>query len=84
MTNHRQNAYREFKQALDSVGETPCMDIPEVFFPEDFPDKDTREYVTRLAKKLCASCPIQMQCFLYAQESNERWGVWAGTLPSER
>ena len=84
MGNHRRDAYREFKQALDEAGETPCMEIPEVFFPEDFPDKDTREYVIRLAKQLCASCPIKLQCFLYAQESNERYGIWAGTLPSER
>lgn len=84
MSNRRQDSYRELKAAMDSVGETPCQTIPEAFFPEDFTDRDTREYVIRLAKKLCNSCPIKLQCFTYAQETNERYGIWAGTLPSER
>jgi hypothetical protein len=84
MSNHRQNAYAAFKQAIESVGETPCMSCPEVFFPEDFPDKVTREYATKVAKGLCAECPIKNACFIYAQETNERYGIWAGTLPGER
>jgi hypothetical protein len=25
-----------------------------------------------------------LECFAYAVERNERWGIWAGTLPHER
>jgi hypothetical protein len=82
MTHHRH--YSNLMAAVDTVGRTPCMDCPEVFFPEDFPDKGTREYAIRLARALCDGCPIKDACFMYATENDERYGVWAGTLPAER
>lgn len=84
MKDHPHRPYANLMAAIDRVGKTPCMDCPEVFFPEDFPDKGTREYAITLAKRLCAGCPIKDECFMYASERNERYGVWAGTLPSER
>lgn len=83
MGNHRQT-YRDFSQAIEDNGGAPCQDIPDIFFPEDFPDKQTREYAIRVAKALCDECPLKTQCFAYAIENDERWGIWAGTLPHER
>jgi hypothetical protein len=33
---------------------------------------------------LCGECPIKDKCFTYAIETNQRFGIWAGTTPSER
>ena len=83
MSDHR-HTYSHLQAEIDRVKHTPCMDCPEVFFPEDFPDKHTREYAIKLARALCDSCPIKDACFTYATEQDERYGVWAGTLPAER
>jgi WhiB family transcriptional regulator, redox-sensing transcriptional regulator len=69
---------------MDRVGSTPCMDCPEVFFPEDYTDRHTRSYAINVAKALCDTCPIKNECFTYAHETDQRYGIWAGTLPSER
>jgi WhiB family transcriptional regulator, redox-sensing transcriptional regulator len=82
MSNQGQS-YRELAALIQEHG-APCQDIPEIFFPEDFPDKGTREYAIRTAKALCAECPIRLECFAYAIENEERYGIWAGTLPHER
>ena len=84
MGQHRQTTYRDFSAAIDANGGAPCQDVPQIFFPEDFPDRGTRDYVVKLAKALCAECPLRDICFAYAIENQERYGVWAGTLPHER
>lgn len=60
------------------------MTIPEVFFPEDFPDKNVKDFAILVARNLCNTCPIKNECFMYANETDQRYGIWAGTLPSER
>jgi WhiB family redox-sensing transcriptional regulator len=84
MTNHRQNSYPAFSGAIEAAGGVPCQDIPEIFFPEDFPDPDTRKLAIKTAKRLCGICPLKTQCLNYAIESGQTYGIWAGTLPSER
>ena len=84
MGYHGQISYRELSDSIEEIGGAPCKDIPDIFFPEDFPDKPTREYAIRVAKALCNECPIKAECFAYAIENDERWGIWAGILPSER
>ena len=81
MTNR--GRYQDLADAMETHG-APCADIPEIFFPEDFPDKGTREQAIRLARALCATCPIRWQCFEYAVEAREPHGIWGGTLPHER
>ena len=83
MSNRRQS-YRDLSAAIVKIGGVPCQDIPDIFFPEDFPDKQTREYAIRTAKALCKECPLLIQCFAYAIEAQEPYGIWAGTLPHER
>lgn len=81
---HEPSAYTRFASLVDASGPVPCADIPEVFFPEDFPLKAWRDAAVATARQLCSGCPIRLPCFEYAVESNQRFGVWAGTLPAER
>ena len=78
------HSYGELGQAILNNGGAPCEAVPEIFFPEDFPDKQTREYAIKVAKALCNDCPLSVQCFAYAIETKQVYGIWAGTLPSDR
>jgi len=84
MTNTRQSLIEQWLHVLTANGGAECEDVPEIFFPEDYPDKHTREYAIRTAKTICAACPIRLECFAYAVEAKEPFGIWAGTLPHER
>jgi len=75
--------YRLLK-AIHEAGGAPCEDFPEVFFPEDIRDPMKRQLATIVAKKLCAGCPVQRECFRYAIETGQRYGIWGGTSPQER
>jgi len=61
-----------------------CRSNPDLFFPEDLPAGKARKQAIQMAKQLCGDCPIQMACFEYAITAKERFGIWAGTLPSDR
>ncbi len=50
---------------------------PELHFPE-------KGGSTREAKRICASCPVKVECLTYALERSERWGVWGGLSERER
>ena len=45
-------------------------------------------YRYELAKRICAGCPVTVECLRYAMrlETNHRWrfGVWGGTTPGQR
>lgn len=85
MFDSRHNSpIRQFMHLVEAEGGVACQEIPQIFFPEDYADKQTRDYAIRTAKALCADCPLKMQCFEYAVEAQEPYGIWAGTLPSER
>jgi len=85
MTNNRQGQHQKLRDSIDLAGgQVPCQTSPEIFFPEDFPDKMTRDYAITVARDLCDSCPVKKKCFTYAIEAGEPYGIWAGTLPSER
>jgi len=75
--------YRLLK-AIHKAGGAPCQDFPEVFFPEDIRDPMKRQLATIVAKKLCAGCPVQRECFRYAIETGQKYGIWGGTSPQER
>jgi WhiB family transcriptional regulator, redox-sensing transcriptional regulator len=50
---------------------------PEAFFPSDGVGVDR-------ARKICASCPVTMQCLEYALEHRIEHGVWGGCSERER
>ena len=82
--NRRMSPIREFMELVDKSGGVACQEVPAIFFPEDYADKQTRDYAIRTARALCNECPLKAACFTYAVEAQEPYGIWAGTLPSER
>lgn len=39
---------------------------------------------TRQAKAICARCPVREECYDYALDMGEMFGVWGGTTAKER
>jgi WhiB family redox-sensing transcriptional regulator len=55
-----------------------CMTAdPELFFP------DVGEHVNA-AKRVCALCPVVLECAEYAIRVDERHGIWGGLSEKER
>lgn len=52
----------------DTTGE-----VTKLFFSDDLPD-------IALAKRLCAGCPVLLDCLEAAVARNEQYGVWGGQL----
>jgi WhiB family transcriptional regulator, redox-sensing transcriptional regulator len=50
---------------------------PEAFFPE-------KGGSTREAKRVCAGCPVRMECLETALANDERFGIWGGLSERER
>lgn len=64
----------------EAAEQIPCeTSDPEAWFP----DHDDYEERVRMAKKLCATCPIQLECLRYALE-HEQYGIWGGLTPRQR
>ena len=61
--------------------DTPaCVGIDvEVFFTEERGNYANLDYV----KKICKTCPVQVECYDYAIEHLVH-GIWAGTTMEER
>lgn len=38
----------------------------------------------REAKRLCGLCTVRQECLDYANDNDEREGIWAGMTPQER
>lgn len=58
--------------------EAKCLDAdPEAFFPE-------KGGSTREAKRICAVCPVRVECLEHALEHEERFGIWGGLSERER
>jgi len=64
--------------AQDWMSAALCAETDaETFYPE-------RGQSARAAKKICASCPVKVQCLRYAITHDERFGVWGGLSERER
>ncbi len=60
------------------MGRGDCRtEPPSVFFPTDGAGVE-------VAKVLCASCPVQVECLEYALRNRIDHGVWGGTSERER
>lgn len=57
-----------------------CAEVdPDLWFPE----KGNTSAV-RAAKRICARCPVRVQCLDYAVKNHEEYGVWGGHNVRER
>lgn len=86
MANHGQTSkpYFDLYNEADKHDDIPCRDLPEVFFPEDYTDRQMRLEAIKTAKNLCNQCPIKMQCLYTAIVMKEAYGIWGGTTAAER
>jgi hypothetical protein len=49
-----------------------CAEIDtEPWFPDQLRQGD-------YAKSICKQCPVKLNCYEYAVENNEEWGIWGG------
>ncbi len=61
-------------------GEAACRDAdPESFIGEQVPNE-----VLHAAQRVCARCPVQVECSAYAREIEAVWGCWAGVWRTPR
>lgn len=59
-----------------------CRDMPISMF---FPCPGARgERMARLAKEVCATCPVAEECLEYAMTTHQHFGVWGGTCERDR
>jgi WhiB family redox-sensing transcriptional regulator len=84
MTNrHLSSRYLTFLQKVH-IADPECQKVPNLFYPEDEADPVKRRAMTNAAKAICRDCPIMQECRVYALETNQRFGIWGATSPSER
>ncbi len=57
-----------------------CAEIGGEFH---FPDKGQGDY-TRIAKSICARCPVTFECGEYALSVPGMMGIWGGMTEGER
>jgi Transcription factor WhiB len=58
--------------------------VTEVFFPADEECPPVRQHRERVAKAICAACPVRQPCALYALVHRELHGVWGGLSEADR
>ena len=74
--------YLELHEAIREVGSVECEELPEVFFAHEV-SRESQKLVEEIAKNICNSCPVIVQCREYAL-STRVTGIWGGTTESER
>ena len=63
-----------------------CKEVSDKQKQDFFPLKDDgggKRQVNR-ARKVCADCPVVVECLHAALSTNERYGVWGMTSPKQR
>lgn len=50
-----------------------CKHLMHLFYPA----KKVTNADIRRAAKVCEECPVQEQCYQYAQNSNQEYGIWS-------
>jgi WhiB family transcriptional regulator, redox-sensing transcriptional regulator len=67
----------------DWMAAAVCRQVdPTLFHPDGNPCRAVVQ--ARLAKSVCASCPVAVECLEFALEHDERHGIWGGTDERER
>jgi WhiB family redox-sensing transcriptional regulator len=52
---------------------------PDCFFPESGGQWDLV-----IARRICAGCPIKVECLNWALKNREAYGIWGGTTYKQR
>jgi WhiB family redox-sensing transcriptional regulator len=75
---------RTTKAFLQAVADTPppCTSRdPELFFPNY---SNESLFAVKMAKKVCATCPLMNACFEFGLETEDGYAILGGTTPAER
>ena len=56
----------------------------ELFFPREGEERASRLRRERVAKQVCALCPVRHECRAYALSHREPYGIWGGTNEIDR
>jgi WhiB family redox-sensing transcriptional regulator len=68
--------------------EPPCTrHDPELFFPDRQlrPGRNSEDDPwVAAARRVCAGCPVRLECLRTALDNREDYGIWGGTTPDER
>lgn len=77
--------YIKLLSAIRKNGGVVCEQVPHIFFPEDSLGTDSGYHQEKkLALQICNACPVKKLCADYALTAREPYGIWGGTLASER
>lgn len=60
-----------------------CHGVGDSFFPDESRRPEMYETI-QAAKRVCALCPVRVDCLEYALANNERYGIWGGLSAEER
>jgi len=73
-------------QATGWQRQASCRGEDSVFFfaPAYFEKRGEKLGREAIAKRICATCPVQAPCLEYALATNQDSGVWGGTSEEER
>jgi WhiB family redox-sensing transcriptional regulator len=87
MRTHRQtadNAYKRLMELQRDNGGSPCEELPEVFYPEDYEDPEMQRMAEKVAKNLCAECPLLKPCREWGLVAAVPHGIIGGLTVHER
>lgn len=75
--------YRE--RAAEWREAAACLGVdPDLFFPAGEPGRPGQGHDTaRAARAVCATCPVQTECAVFALRTNMAHGVWGGMTVRE-
>lgn len=72
-------------QAWDWRVEALCrQEDPSAFFHPDGERGTARTHRQEAAKRICAACPVMVECRDYALRFAEPFGIWGGLTEEER
>lgn len=64
-------------------GDAACRDLDtELFFENGLTEPALAQQA--LAKKICAECPVRVECLEFALQTNQQFGIWGGANEDER
>jgi len=61
--------------------EAACSGLDTSMF---FPSVEDDQVQLAVARQVCATCPVQEACLIYAIESRQTVGIWGGATTRER
>ena len=77
--NDLQKTFTAVRKAKDWLGQANCRNMDsEMFFPE------AGQNMSPFVREVCGQCPVQEECFWYANESSSDMGVFGGTSAKQR